>query len=134
MKTAENILNATMGVLIDRGRAFADYGGSTGPVCGLGALAVASGLEPDAWRYLSEDPEELWEPAEIAMVEAALCLLETVAPWLDVEDTPLDDLIAVLGDWYDRATDNEVFGALLLAGLPKVPALSLPEQTGAVHV
>ncbi|MEV0830957.1 MULTISPECIES: hypothetical protein [Streptosporangiaceae] len=129
MKTSENILNAAIGVLVDRGRAFADYGGTTGPVCGLGAIAVAAGLEPDAWRYLSEDPEALWSPAEVAMVGAARRLLATVAPWLDAADTPLDDLISLLGDWYDRATDSVLFGALLLAGLPLVPALSLPEQT-----
>jgi hypothetical protein len=130
----EDILNASIGVLAERGRAFGDYGGATGPVCGLGAIAVAAGLEPEAWRYLSEDPEALWSPAEVAMVAAARRLLATVAPWLNAYDTPLDDLISVVGDWYDRATDNELFGALLLAGLPLVPALPLPEQTGAVHV
>jgi hypothetical protein len=124
--STEKTLRDAMGVLIHRGRAFADYGDlDSGPVCVLAAIAIAAGLGPDAWRYLDEAPEQEWEPSETRMVEAARALLAVTAPWVDAYDTAISDLISLVADWYDRATDNDLYGALLLAGL------SLPVENGA---
>jgi hypothetical protein len=127
----EMALLEAMSVLMERGRAFADYGGATGPVCGLGAIAVACKLPADAWRLLDEIPASEWGVEETVMVAAGRRLLAVAVPHVDADDVPLPDLVGLLGDWNDRASDNELFGALTRAGLPTAPTFPYPAENGA---
>lgn len=115
MKTAENLLNAAMGVLQQRGRCRENFVLIDGSIDPLGALAVAAGLEPDTWMGLREVPESEIAGVDRVLVDAAWVLASAAVPGVGAEHMPVHDLVGVLGDWSDRSTDAEVFDALAKA-------------------
>lgn len=139
MKTAENILNAAIGVQQQRGRAFGTYELISGEVCPGGALAVAAGHPADYWMGLQAiDPVE-FDAGDRALVDAARCLAAVVAPgWCEAS---VELVVQHIGRWHDgerrpgdvAPKNSEVMTALRqaaeLAAARAARALSLPEQT-----
>lgn len=115
MKTAENLLNAAVGVLERRGRCRENFVLADGSVDPLGALAVAAGLEADDWMGLRDIPEHEITGIDRVLVDAAWVLAAAAVPELGAEHMPVHDLVGVLGDWSDRVSDAEVFDALTKA-------------------
>ncbi len=123
--TAENLLNAAIGVLERRGRCRENFVLIDGSVDPLGALAVAAGEEPDAWMGLRELPESQITGTDRALVDAAWYLVVVAVPHVDSWQLPVDDMVGLLGDWADRATDAEVFDALTKAAHAAQQALEV---------
>lgn len=79
-----------------------------GPVCALGAIAVAAGYQPDAWvTPFGEDLAPIRAAADGLVVFLAL----------ELPDKHPDSLIQVIGDWNDAndQTITEVTAALRAA-------------------
>ncbi|MDH2424850.1 hypothetical protein [Sphaerisporangium sp. TRM90804] len=115
MKTVENLLNAAIPVLERHGRCRGHYELVDGSVDVCGALAVAVGLEPDTWVGLwRATPEEI-TPVDRVLIEAARTVGRVVAPLAEVDALSVRELVGLLGDWSDRASDAEVFDALTKA-------------------
>ena len=118
--TPETILNATIGVLEQRGRHFGDFE-YAGKVCVLGGVAIAAGADPAHWRSLQTTPLDGLIPSDLAMIGAAIHLADVVAP--TSAEPGLEDLVALIGHWHDgerfphdvRPTNAEVFDALTKA-------------------
>ncbi len=115
MSTAENLLNAAIEVLERRGRCRENFVLADGSVDPLGALAVAAGEEPDIWMGLRELPESQIVGADRVLVDAAWYLVVVAVPHVDSWQFTVDDMVSLLGDWADRASDAEVFAALAKA-------------------
>lgn len=112
---AETILNAAMGVLQHRGRCKANFVLADGSVDPLGAIGVARGMEPDIWMGLRElSPSEIYG-TDKDVVDAARFLAEAAVPGQCPLDMPVNDLVGVLGDWADAASDEEVYDAFTKA-------------------
>lgn len=106
---AETILNAAIGVLQRRGRCRGHFETRDGKVCQLGALAVAAGHEPDLWMGLRDLTFEKLGQADRVLVEAARILAQVEAPMQPVREMSLDQVVTLLGDSNDIASDSEVF-------------------------
>lgn len=132
MKTAEAILNAAIGVLGRRGRAFGTYEMSGGEVCVMGALAVAAGFEADRWMGLQAAPQDSLSAADLTLIGAARLLAGVVAPPLG--DVDVEDIVRLVGHWHDgerhpgdvQPKNSEVFAALAAAA--DRASLSVPAE------
>jgi hypothetical protein len=94
---AETILNATIGVLQQRGRCYGTYMEVSGKVCVLGAMALAAGRdEPDDWELLDED-----ESGDAELLAAGRALATVVRGDIVADDFNAEDLVCVIGDWHD---------------------------------
>lgn len=115
MKTTENLLNAAIGVLQTRRRCQGHFVLIDGSVDPIGALAVGAGEEPDVWMGLRELPESQIAGVDRVLVDAAWTLLGVAVPHVDAWQMAVNDVVRLLGDWADAASDDEVYDALTKA-------------------
>jgi hypothetical protein len=113
--TATTLIADAASILQMRGRCRGNFVLGDGTLDPLGAIAVAAGLEPDTWMGLREIPESQIYGVDRAMVNAAWVLATVAVPRVDTPLMPVHDLVGVLGNWADVATDAEIFDALAKA-------------------
>ena len=80
----------------------------------MGAIALAADLEPDVWMGVREMLDGQITGELALLVDAARHLCRAAIPYTD-PDAPVDDLVGVLGDWQDTASDADVANALTKA-------------------
>lgn len=124
--TPETILNAAIGVLERQGRCKHTFGRTDGPVDQSGALALAAGYAPNAWKVIRHLDYEDLTPGRRALVDAARFLAEAEAPLQPVREMPLHALVMLLGDSNDIATDEQVYESL-------AKAAALAERAGVLR-
>jgi hypothetical protein len=125
--TAFEILTGAVGVLQRRGRCVGDFEVGDGRVCLLGALAVAAGGDADLWRFLREFDMADLDVQDAPLVEAARLVAEVIAPLQPVRRMSIDQLVTLIGDAHDAATDQQIFSVLSSAAeaaRPKVPVMA----------